>query len=131
MADDYDAIVIGSGPNGLAAAITLARAGKSVLLREGASTCGGSMRSASITGDGFINDICSTVQAMAGVSPFFKSLPLRELGVRFLRPPIAFAQPFDDGPCAGRRRIGRRDRKPPRSRWQSLERPVRTSHPAR
>jgi phytoene dehydrogenase-like protein len=96
----YDAIVIGSGPNGLAAAITLARAGRSVLVREGADTIGGSCRSAPLTLPGFTHDICSTVQAMAGISPFLQTIPLREHGCEFIRPPAAYAHPLDDGTAA-------------------------------
>jgi phytoene dehydrogenase-like protein len=96
----YDAIVIGSGPNGLAAAITLARAGKSVLLREGAPTIGGSARSLPLTLPGFVHDVCSTVHALARVSPFLQSLPLAEQGLELLDPPLPFAHPFDDGSAA-------------------------------
>ena len=96
----YDAIVIGSGPNGLAAAIALARAGRSVLVREGAANVGGSCRSAELTLPGFTHDICSTVQAMAGISPFLRSLPLQEHGCELIRPPAAYAHPLDDGTAA-------------------------------
>ena len=96
----YDAIVIGSGPNGLAAAITLARAGRSVLVREANDTAGGGCRSAQLTLPGFVHDLCSTVQAMAGISPFFCSLPLDKLDVAFAKPQAAFAQPLDDGTAA-------------------------------
>jgi phytoene dehydrogenase-like protein len=96
----YDAIVIGSGPNGLAAAITIARAGRSVLVREGAATVGGSCRSAELTLPGFVHDICSTVHAMADVSPFLLSLPLQQHGLELVRPPAAYAQPMDDGTAA-------------------------------
>ena len=96
----YDAVVIGAGPNGLAAAITLARAGKSVLVREANETIGGSCRSAQLTLPGFVHDICSTAQAMAGISPFFRSVPLEQYGVRFAKPRAAFAQPLDNGAAA-------------------------------
>lgn len=96
----YDAVVIGSGPNGLAAAITLARAGRSVLVREGARTIGGSCRSAALTLPGFVHDVCATVQAMAPVSPFLRTLPLEAHGCRLVRPPAAFAHPLDDGTAA-------------------------------
>ena len=82
----YDAIVIGSGPNGLAAAITLARAGRSVLVREAGATVGGSCRSAELTLPGFTHDICSTVQAMAGISPFLQTIPLEEHGCELVPP---------------------------------------------
>jgi phytoene dehydrogenase-like protein len=95
-----DAIVIGSGPNGLAAAITLARAGKSVLLREGAETIGGSARTAALTLPGFLHDVCSTVHALARVSPFMRSLPLADAGLQLVDPPAAFAHPLDDGTAA-------------------------------
>ena len=93
----YDAIVIGTGPNGLAAAITLARAGWDVLLREGAPTIGGSCRSAQLTLPGFVHDICSTVHAMADLSPFMRSVPLANHGLELIRPRAAYAQPQDDG----------------------------------
>lgn len=96
----YDAIVIGSGPNGLAAAITLARAGRSVLVREANAVAGGSCRSGLLTLPGFVHDVCSTVQAMAGISPFFRSIPLQEGGAEFAKPQAAFAQPMDDGTAA-------------------------------
>ena len=95
--DRYDALVIGAGPNGLAAAITLARAGRSVLVREAANTVGGSCRSAELTLPGFVHDICSTVQAMARISPFLRTLPLDQHGLELIQPRVAFAHPLDDG----------------------------------
>src|SRR3954451_9606888 len=97
----YDAIVIGSGPNGLAAAITLARAGKSVLVREGNATLGGSCRSSSsLTLADFVHDVCSTVQALAVASPFMRSVPLAEHGLELVHPLAPYAQPMDDGTAA-------------------------------
>ena len=69
----YDAIVVGSGPNGLAAAIVLARAGLSVLVREAQETIGGGVRSAELTLPGFLHDVCSAIHPMAVSSPFFRS----------------------------------------------------------
>ncbi|HYH96395.1 NAD(P)/FAD-dependent oxidoreductase [Hyalangium sp.] len=89
--------MIGAGPNGLAAAITLAQAGRSVLVREANATVGGSCRSAELTLPGFVHDICSTVQALALASPFMRSLPLAEHGLELVHPKAAYAQPLDDG----------------------------------
>lgn len=97
---DFDAIVIGSGPNGLSAAITFQQAGLSVLLLEGRDTIGGGLRSAELTLPGFIHDICSAVHPMAAGSPFFKTLPLEEHGLEFIYPKIAAAHPFDNGGAA-------------------------------
>ena len=97
---DYDAIVIGSGPNGLCAAIELARAGLSVLVREGAPTVGGSCRSAELTLPGFIHDVCATVQALAVSSPVLKSIPLAAHGLELVEPPAPLAHPLDDGTAA-------------------------------
>jgi phytoene dehydrogenase-like protein len=96
----YEAIIIGSGPNGLAAAIEIARSGRSVLVSEAASTIGGSCRSAELTLPGYTHDICSTVAALVVSSPMMRSLPLRELGVELIQPPAPFAHPLDDGTAA-------------------------------
>lgn len=93
----YDAVVIGSGPNGLAAAITLARAQKSVLLMEAADTIGGGIRSAELTLPGFIHDICSAIHPLGASSPFFRDLPLHEHGLEWIRSPAPLVHPFDDG----------------------------------
>ena len=98
--NDYDAIVIGSGPNGLAAAITLQRNGQSVLLIEGGETIGGGLRTKELTLPGYLHDVCSAVHPMAMASPFFQSIPFKELGVEFLYPKIDAAHPFDDGTAA-------------------------------
>jgi len=93
----YDAIVIGAGPNGLAAAIEIARAGRRVRLYEGHSSVGGGCRSAELTLPSFIHDVCSAVQPLAASSPFFTQLPLEKYGLEFVYPPSALAHPFDDG----------------------------------
>lgn len=97
MKKKYDAIVIGSGPNGLAAAIKLAQANRSVALFEAKNTIGGGMRSAELTLPGFTHDICSAIHPLAFGSPFFRSLPLKEHGLQWVHPPAAIAHPLDDG----------------------------------
>ncbi|MBW3593127.1 MAG: NAD(P)-binding protein, partial [Actinobacteria bacterium] len=81
MSRRYDAVVVGSGPNGLAAAIALARAGRAVLVREAASEIGGGLRSAELTEPGVIHDVCATIHPLAASSPFFRTLPLAEHGL--------------------------------------------------
>ena len=100
MPDSYDAIVVGSGPNGLAAAITLARAGCSVLVYEANATIGGGARSAELTLPGFLHDVCSAVHPLAAGSPFFKTLPLQRMGLEWIQPDIPLAHPLDDGSAA-------------------------------
>src|SRR5207253_6828741 len=92
-----DAVVVGSGPNGLAAAITLARAGYSVQVFEASSNIGGSTRSAALTLPGFVHDVCSAVHPLAAASPFFQQLPLQDLGLNWIQPEIPLAHPLDDG----------------------------------
>jgi phytoene dehydrogenase-like protein len=94
---DVDAVVVGSGPNGLAAAIVLARAGVSVRVLEAADTVGGGARSAELTLPGFVHDVCSAIHPLGMASPFFRTLPLSEHGVEWIDPPAALAHPFDDG----------------------------------
>ena len=92
-----DAIVVGSGPNGLAAAVALAREGHSVRVYEAQPTIGGGARSAELTRPGFVHDMASTVHALALLSPFLKSLPLSQFGLQFAHPEAPFAHPLDDG----------------------------------
>lgn len=89
--------MIGGGPNGLAAAITLARAGRSVTLVEQTSTVGGGMRSAERTLPGFVHDVCSAIHPFGRASPFFAALRLERHGLRWIDPPFAIAHPLDDG----------------------------------
>jgi phytoene dehydrogenase-like protein len=91
----YDAIVIGGGPNGLAAAITLARAGQAVAIFEQSTRAGGGVRSDALTLPGFVHDVCSSVYPLGVASPFFGSLPLRSLGVEWAHPPFPLAHPLD------------------------------------
>src|SRR5436190_15788602 len=98
---EFDAVVVGSGPNGLAAAITLARAGCSVLVFEANATIGGGARSsAELTLPGFVHDLCSAIHPLAVSSPFFRDLPLEQFGLRWIQPDIPLAHPLDDGGVA-------------------------------
>lgn len=100
MNNEYDAVVVGSGPNGLSAAIVLQTAGLSVLLLEAKDTVGGGLRSAELTLPGFIHDVCSAIHPLAAGSPFFNKLPLEQQGLKYVYPKIAAAHPFDDGSSA-------------------------------
>jgi phytoene dehydrogenase-like protein len=92
-----DAVVVGSGPNGLAAALTLARAGLAVQVMEGAGTPGGGCRTEELTLPGFRHDVCSAVHPLAAASPFFTGTSLAAGGVKLLTPKVAFAHPLDGG----------------------------------
>jgi len=93
----YDAAVIGSGPNGLAAAITIAQSGRSVIVYEAQPTIGGGVRSENLTAPGFIHDVCSAVYPLAIGSPFFRTLPLNQHGLEWIQPPAPIAHLLDDG----------------------------------
>jgi phytoene dehydrogenase-like protein len=98
--NEYDAVIVGSGPNGLAAAIEIARAGRSVLVVEGAATIGGGMRTEELTLPGFRHDVCSAIHPMGIASPYLRSLPLEAHGLQWVFPEVQLAHPFDDGSAA-------------------------------
>ncbi|GAA4662781.1 NAD(P)/FAD-dependent oxidoreductase [Kineococcus glutinatus] len=98
MVTARDAVVVGSGPNGLAAAVTLAAAGLDVEVVEAADTPGGGSRSAELTLPGYLHDACSAVHPMAAASPFFRAFDLPARGVELLEPEVQFAHPLDEGP---------------------------------
>ena len=97
MAESWDAVVVGAGPNGLCAAATLGRAGWRVLVVEAAETIGGGTRSGPLTLDGFVHDRCSAVHPLAVASPALRALDLRPHGVEWLFPEIQVAHPLDGG----------------------------------
>jgi phytoene dehydrogenase-like protein len=98
--DPRDAVVVGAGPNGLSAAVELARAGLRTTLYEGRDEIGGGTRSAALTLPGFLHDVCSSVHPMAVASPFFRKLPLATHGLEWVHPDAPMAHPFDDGTAA-------------------------------
>ena len=100
MPDDADAIVVGSGPNGLAAAVTLAAAGLRVQVIEGADTPGGGCRTEELTLPGFWHDVCSAAHPLALASPFFRRFGPAARGVRFAHPEVVYAHPLDGGRAA-------------------------------
>jgi phytoene dehydrogenase-like protein len=96
----YDAVVVGAGPNGLAAAVVLAEAGRSVLVIEGLSSIGGGCRTEDVTLPGFHHDICAAIHPMGVVSPLLRRLPLEQFGLTWIQAPAPLAHPFDDGSAA-------------------------------
>lgn len=97
---EYDAIVVGAGPNGLVAAVTLALAGRRVLVVEAATTAGGGTRSAELTRPGFVHDVCSAVHPLALASPAIRDLPLTDHGLEWIHPDVPLAHPLDGGRSA-------------------------------
>lgn len=104
MSESPDAVVVGSGPNGLAAAVAMAREGASVLVLEGRDEAGGGTRTSDLTLPGFHHDVCSACHPMGILSPFFRSLPLAEHGLRWVKPLASVAHPLDDQPAVLLRR---------------------------
>ena len=96
-AGDYDALVVGAGPNGLSAGIAMAQTGHKVLVVEGRDTVGGGARSAALTLPGFLHDVCSAVHPLAVGSPFLSTLPLSDHGLDWVQPSAPLAHPLDDG----------------------------------
>ena len=100
MSSRYDAVVVGAGPNGLAAAIKLAQHDVRVLVVERAPTVGGGARSEALTLPGFIHDTGSAIHPLGMASPFLRTLPLEQHGLEWVDPPLALAHPLDDGTAA-------------------------------
>jgi phytoene dehydrogenase-like protein len=94
-----DAVIVGAGPNGLAAAVRLQQAGAQVLVLEAADEIGGGARSGELTLPGFVHDRCSAVHPMGILSPWFRRLPLEQHGLRWIKPPVSAAHPLDDQPA--------------------------------
>ncbi|TFG73367.1 MAG: NAD(P)/FAD-dependent oxidoreductase [Flavobacteriales bacterium] len=97
MDQQYDAVIIGSGPNGLSAGIAMAKNGLKVMIIEASASVGGGMRTAELTLPGFHHDICSAVHPMGYLSPYFKTLPLEEHGLQWIIPEASVAHPLDSG----------------------------------
>src|SRR5919107_1981748 len=95
-----DAVVVGAGPNGLAAALRMSAAGLRVQVVDAGDKPGGGMRTEELIRPGFHHDVCSTVQPMAVASPFFREFDAESRGVRFVHPEISFAHPLDGGGAA-------------------------------
>jgi phytoene dehydrogenase-like protein len=100
MSSKPDAVVVGAGPNGLAAALRLSAAGLQVQVVERADRAGGGMRTEEVTLPGFAHDICSAVHPMGVASPFFREFDWASRGVRMLHPEVAYAHPLDGGDAA-------------------------------
>ena len=97
MPDALDAVIVGGGPNGLAAALTLASQGHAVQVLERSTEVGGGSRSAELTLPGFVHDVCSSIHPFGRTSPFFREAALERFGLRWVEPQAAVAHPLDDG----------------------------------
>jgi phytoene dehydrogenase-like protein len=97
---EYDAIIVGAGPNGLSAALELARSGLKVLIVEAKETIGGGTRTSALTLPGFAHDVCSAIHPLGVGSPYFRTLPLEQHGLEWIYSPAEVAHPFDDGSAA-------------------------------
>ena len=95
-----EVLIVGAGYTGLSAGLTLARAGRSVVVVEAEPTAGGGTRSAELTLPGFVHDVCSAIHPLGVGSAFFRSLPLAEHGLEWIHPPAPLAHPLDDGTAA-------------------------------
>lgn len=93
----YDAVVVGAGPNGLAAAIRVAQQGGRVLVIEGRETVGGGVRSAELTLPGYVHDVCSAIHPLTAASPYLATLPLQDFGLEWVEPPAEAAHPLENG----------------------------------
>jgi phytoene dehydrogenase-like protein len=125
--DDNRAVVIGSGPNGLTAAIVLARTGRKVTVYEQSQTLGGGARSGELTLPGFVHDICSAVHPLAVSSPAFEEFPLASYGLEWIQPPAPVAHPLDDGSAVLLERSLQdtgRNLEPDGERWIRLFKPL-------
>lgn len=100
MPERWDAVVVGAGPNGLAAACTLARAGRSVLVLEAEDRAGGGTRTEELIERGFRHDVCAAIHPLGAASPFFREIDLRPHGLEWVHPEIGLAHPFDERPAA-------------------------------
>src|SRR5574340_565892 len=96
----YDAVVVGAGPNGLVAAIAIARTGRSFIVFEAKETIGGGSRSMELTLPGFVHDVCSAIHPLGPGSPFLHTLPLEQFGLEWIHPPAPLAHPLNDGRVA-------------------------------
>ena len=94
---EYDAVIVGTGPNGLSAAVELARTGLKVLILEAKATIGGGTRTSPLTLPGFLHDVCSAIHPLGVGSPYFRTLPLEQHGLEWIFSPAEVAHPFDDG----------------------------------